>query len=59
MGLALTVALGSCAGGQYAVMASPTVDKTSGKHRRKRHWLQFGLPTLLALAEQSDSRMSC
>jgi hypothetical protein len=30
-------------------MASPTVDKTSGKPRRKRRWLQFGLPTLLGL----------
>jgi hypothetical protein len=26
-------------------MASPTVNKTSGKPRRKRRWLQFGLPT--------------
>jgi hypothetical protein len=25
-------------------MASPTLDKTSGKPRRKRRWLQFGLP---------------
>jgi hypothetical protein len=30
-------------------MASPTVDKTSGKPRRKRRWLQFGLATLLGL----------
>jgi hypothetical protein len=30
-------------------MASPTVDKTSGKPRRKRRWFQFRLGTLLAL----------
>jgi hypothetical protein len=30
-------------------MTSPTVDKTSGKPRRKRRWLQFGLATLLGL----------
>jgi hypothetical protein len=30
-------------------MASLTPDKTSGKPRRKRRWLQFGLPTLLGL----------
>jgi hypothetical protein len=30
-------------------MTSPTVHKTSGKPRRKRHWLQFGLLTLLGL----------
>jgi hypothetical protein len=29
-------------------MAS-TTDKTSGKPRRKRRWLQFGLATLLGL----------
>jgi hypothetical protein len=34
-------------------MASPTVDKTSGKPRRKRRWLQFGLPTLLGLVTQT------
>jgi hypothetical protein len=36
-------------GAQYGVMASPTNDKPSGKPRRKRRWLQFGLPTLLGL----------
>jgi hypothetical protein len=30
-------------------MASPTVEKSSGKPRRKRRGLQFGLPTLLGL----------
>src|SRR5687767_178811 len=30
-------------------MATPTVDKTSGKPRRKGRWLQFGLPTLLGV----------
>jgi hypothetical protein len=36
-------------GREYGVMVSPTVDYTSGIPRRKRRWLQFGLPTLLAL----------
>src|SRR5688572_13909033 len=35
--------------GEYWLMASPTVDKTSGKSRRKRRWFQFALPTLLGL----------
>jgi hypothetical protein len=30
-------------------MASPPVDKTSDKPRRKRRWLQFGLGTMLGL----------
>jgi hypothetical protein len=43
------VAFGSLGGGEYAIMASTTLDKTSGKPRRKRRWLQFGLGTLLGL----------
>jgi hypothetical protein len=35
--------------GHNMVMASTTADNASGKPRRKRRWLQFGLPTLLAL----------
>jgi hypothetical protein len=34
-------------------MASPRADKTSGTLRRKRRWLQFGLPTLLGLVTQT------
>jgi hypothetical protein len=37
------------AGGEYEVMASPTADKTSGKPRRNRRWLQFCRATLLGL----------
>src|SRR5687767_14399358 len=41
--------LGAASAGHNMLMASPTVDKTSSKPRRKRRWLQFGLPTLLGL----------